>query len=685
MKEILAYIDPGSGFVFLQQTSSFFWLMILSLFGFIVLFTKLFFRVIKKILWIFAIVIVILITGALMNNSFGKNKVVILGIDAMDPVITEKLINEGALPNFAYLKKEGTYSKLKTTNPPESVVAWKSFATGVNPGKHGIFDFVMRNPKNYMLYSGLDEIPSSHEVKVKNCYKADPFWSYLSRYHISSSIFFCPKTFPAKKLNGKMLSGMGTPDLYGTMGRFSFYTTRKISEDKIKDSRGKIICVILDNDIIKTNIYGPKVNLKGSVSEAEIPLKITLGSGQNGAKIEFQNKSFFVKKDSWSCWQRLYFKLGAFKKIYGIARFYLKDTGTDFELYMSPINLDPENPAFPISYPGNYSKKIARKIGLYYTLGMPNETWALSEELLDDKAFLEQVDVVLNERRYMLAEELKGFKKGLVFMYIDTLDVVQHMFWRGIDSSSPLFTTNSLYKNTIYTYYKKIDSIVGDVLKKLDKDTTLIILSDHGFNSFHRAVNLNSWLMKNGFLVLNQGKSQGEEFFKDIDWSKTKAYALGLGGIYINIKGRESQGIVSPEEEILVRNEISAKLKLWVDPITQNKVAKDVYKKEDIFNGPYMNMAPDLFVGFNSSFRASWQTALGATPETLIEDNNRKWSGDHIIDPSLVPGILFINRKTELAQPPSIIDLCPTILKLFKVNLRDKFDGKAINIFNMPH
>lgn len=620
-----------------------------------------------------------------MNNSFEKNKVVILGIDAMDPVITEKLINEGVLPNFAYLKKEGTYSRLGTTNPAESVVAWTGFATGVNPGKHGIFDFIMRNPENYMPYLSLNEVSNLHGVKVENRCKAEAFWSYLSRYRIPSSVFFCPNTFPAKKLNGKMLSGMGTPDLYGTMGRFSFYTTREISKDKIKDSRGKIICVTSDNSIIKTNIYGPKINLKGSVSEAEIPLKITLRPGQNGAEVEFQNESFFLKKDSWSCWRRLYFKLGVFKKIYGIARFYLKDAGAGLELYMSPINLDPENPAFPISYPKSYSKKIARKIGLYYTQGMPNDTWVLSEELLDDKAFLEQVDTVLNERRYMLAEELKGFKEGLVFMYMDTLDTIQHMFWRHIDSSSPLFTANNLYKDIIYSYYEKIDNIVGDVLKKLDKDTTLIILSDHGFNSFHRAVNLNSWLMENGFLVLNRDKSQGEEFFKDIDWSKTKAYAIGFGGIYINIKGRESQGIVSPEEEILVKNEISAKLKLWVDPITQNKVAKDVYKKEDIFNGPYINMAPDLFVGFNSGFRASWQTALGATPETLIEDNDKKWSGDHLIDPSLVPGVLFINRKTKLVQPPSIIDLCPTILKLFKVNLSDKFDGKAINIFNMPH
>ena len=664
MTQLLAYVDPGSGFVFLQQ-APILWLIILSAFGFLAFFIKIFLKFIKNFLWLFILLTVILtVMGIYMNQASTKKKIIVLGIDAMDPAVTEKLMNEGRLPNLSYLKKEGSYSKLGTSNPAESVVAWTNFATGMNPGNHGIFDFIMRDPLTYMPYLSLNEISDTGNARVSNRRKADAFWDYLSKHKVPSFIFFCPNTFPAEKLRGKMLSGMGTPDLYGTMGRFSFYTTQILPEEKIKDTRGKIICVKIKNSAIEAAIYGPRIKTGNSIAEAEIPLKITLKPGQESAQIEFQKTQLYLKKGAWSKWQKIYFKSGPFKKLHGIIKFYLKNTEPDFELYISPVNFDPENPAFPISYPENYSRILAKKIGPYYTQGMPHDTWALSEELLDEKTFLEQVDMVMDERKSILLEELEDFKKGLFFFYIDTLDVVQHMFWQSS-------------KGTIYSYYEKIDDTIGAVLKKLDKDTTLIILSDHGFNSFYRTVHLNRWLLENGFLALKQGKNQSGEFFKDIDWPRTKAYALGFGGIYLNKKGRESQGIVSTQEEEHLKNEISAGLKLWIDPLTQKNVIKEIYSSEDIFNGAYKDNAPDLFAGFNAGFRASWQTALGATPEALIEDNKKKWSGDHLIDPSLVPGVLFINRKVKLTEP-SIVDLAPTILKSLNTPDYDKMDGKSL-------
>ena len=664
MTQLFAYVDPGSGFVFLQQTPIL-WLIILSAFGFLAFFIKIFFRLIKKFLWIFIILAVILtVVGIYMNKTSTKKSIIVLGIDAMDPAITEKLMNEGRLPNLSYLKKQGSYSTLATSNPAESVVAWTNFATGMNPGNHGIFDFIMRDPLTYMPYLSLNEISDSGNAGVSNRCKANAFWDYLSKRKVPSFIFFCPNTFPAKKLRGKMLSGMGTPDLYGTMGRFSFYTTQALPEEKIKDTRGKIICVKIKNSAIEAAIYGPKIKTGNTIAEAEIPLKITLKPGQKSAQIEFQKTQLCLKKGAWSKWQKIYFKSGPFKKLHGIIKFYLKNIEPDFELYISPVNFDPENPEFPISYPENYSRILAKKIGSYYTQGMPHDTWALSEELLDENTFLEQADMVLDERKSILLEELKDFKKGLFFFYIDTLDAVQHMFWQSS-------------KDTIYSYYAKIDGIIGAVLKKIDKDTTLIIISDHGFNSFYRTVHLNRWLLENGFLALKQGKNKGRELLKDIDWTRTKAYALGFGGIYLNKKGRESQGIVSMQEEEHLKNEISAGLKLWIDPLTQKNIVKEIYSSKDIFNGAYKDNAPDLFVGFNAGFRASWQTALGATPESLIEDNKKKWSGDHLIDPSLVPGVLFINRKVKLTEP-SITDLAPTILRSFNTPDYDKMDGKSL-------
>ncbi len=600
------------------------------------------------------------------KSKYGK-RVVILGIDAMDPKITESLMREGKLPNFSYLKTNGFYSHLATTIPAESVVAWTSFATGLNPGSHGIFDFIMRDPKNYAPYLSLNEISASKQKpKIKIRRKGRVFWDILSQNKIPSFIFFCPNTFPAQSVLGKMLSGMGVPDLYGTMGRFLFYTSQPLTDDD-KDSRGKIIRVRPKDNIIETAIYGPKVKAGGSVTESTIPLKITLTPDKKDISLEFQRNKFLLQEGNWSRWQEISFKTGLFRKAYGIARFYLKSINPVFELYTTPINFDPRRPPFPISYPRDYSAKLAKNIGLYYTQGMPQDTWALTENRLDEKAFLEEADEILSEKERILNKELKEFKGGLFFFYFDTLDMIQHMFWRYLDPKHPLYEKNSLYQDTVFKYYETMDRVVGEVLKRIDNDTTLIILSDHGFSSFRRAVHLNRWLLEKGYLVLKEGVNESKEFFENVDWPKTKAYALGFGGIYLNRVGREYYGIVSDSEVKDLKQSITNGLKEFKDPRDGAKVIENVYDSESVLQGPYVNDAPDLFVGFNGGYRASWQTALGGVPQLLIEDNKRKWSGDHLIDPALVPGVIFVNRKIELNQT-HITNIASFVLSLFNAN-----------------
>jgi len=677
MRWFLSYIDPGSGFVFLQNTS-FLWGIILGLLGVFLLFFRLILRFIKKFLWFFFILLVISITGGLMlHRNVTNKKVIILGIDAMDPQITEKLMQEGGLPNFSNLKTVGAYSHLTTTIPAESVVAWSSFATGLNPGNHGIFDFIMRNPNNYLPYLSLNEISNEKgKVKIQIHRKGDTFWSILSKNKIPCFIYFCPNTFPVDVLLGKMLSGMGVPDITGTMGRFSFYTTKALNAED-KDSRGKIIHVESKDNMIDCKIYGPKVSADGLVQEDIIPLRIILKPNENKISLEFQRNRVFLEEGKWSDWQRVYFKVGTFRKVYGIARFYLKSINPEFELYVSPINFDPQNPPFPISYPYDYSKKIVKKIGLYYTQGMPHDTWALTENRLDEKAFLELADKILSEKEKILKTALKEFKGGLFFFYLDSLDSIQHMFWRYIDTQHPLYEKESLYKDTIFRYYEKIDQIIGEILKNLDKNTTLIVLSDHGFSSFRKAVHLNRWLLQNEYLSLKEGRKEGREFFEDMDWSKTKAYALGFGGIYLNRIGREYSGIVSEQEAKNLKQEIAKRLRQSLDPKTGETVVRNVYEQEDVFKGTYMNDAPDLFVGFNRGYRASWQTALGSVPQPLIEDNRKKWSGDHLIDSDLVPGVIFSNKEMDL-KDASITDIAPAILGLFNAPHSKRMLGKAL-------
>jgi len=673
------YIDPGSGFVFVQNTS-FLWGVILGLLGSFFFIFKFFFGFLKRFIWLFFILLALLILiigGITMYKPTIIKKVIVLGIDAMDPNITEKLIREGRLPNLSRLKTIGTYSHLSTIVPAESCVVWTSFATGLNPGGHGIFDFIMRDPRNYLLYLSLNEISSEKgKVKIQIRRKGETFWNILSLNKVPSFIYFCPNTFPPDKILGKMLSGMGVPDISGTMGKFSFYTTEALSE-KDRVSRGKVIQIKRDNNIVLTELYGPKVSSGSSQVEANIPLKITLRPQEETISLEFQGDQIFLKKGKWSDWQRVSFKIGLFRKLHGILKFYLKSIEPDFQLYVSPINFDPESPVFPISYPYNYSEKLAKKTGLYYTQGMPHDTWALTEDRLDEKEFLEHVDEILDENERMLKEELKEFKGGLFFFYFGTLDVVQHMFWRYLDPQHPKYEKSPLYQDVIYSYYEKIDRIVGKVLSNLDKDITLIILSDHGFSSFRRAVHLNRWLLENKYLFLKEGIKESKEFFEDVDWSRTKAYALGFGGIYLNRIGREYYGIVGEAEAGDLKEAIKKGLEQFKDPKNNDSVIRNVYDQEEVFKGPYEKDGPDLFVGFNAGYRASWQTALGGSPNTLIEDNRSKWSGDHLIDPVLVPGVIFIDKKVELKNP-SIIDIAPTLLDLFSINKSDAMPGKVL-------
>ncbi len=606
-----------------------------------------------------------------MHKPASKKRVIILGIDAMDPNITEELMKEGRLPNFSYLMRTGSYAHLATTMPSESIVAWSSFSTGLNPGGHDIFDFIMRDPANYIPYLALNEISNYRgrtEIKIRR--KGEAFWNILSRNKIPCFIYFCPNTFPPEAVCGRMLSGMGVPDITGTMGKFSFYTTKMLS-DEDKDSRGRIIQVAADKDIIQTGLYGPKVFSHGSIAESKAPLKIRLKPNEGGIEIYLQKEHFFLKRDGWSDWQRVSFKIGPFRKAHGIVRFYLKSIEPDFELYATPINFDPQRPLFPISYPKDYSGKLAEKTGLYYTQGMPHDTWALTENRVDEKVFLEHADEIISERERILNAELKEFKGGLFFFYFDTLDTIQHMFWRYLDPRHPLYERDSLYRDTVFKYYEKIDRIIGNVLKGNDKDTTLIILSDHGFSSFRRAVDLNRWLLENRYLYLKEKATEGRELFGDVDWSRTKAYALGFGGIYLNKAGREYCGIVNESEVSQLKGEIIKGLKELRDPKTGETAVKNIYTGGEIFRGPYANDGPDLFVGFNAGFRASWQTALGGMAPVLIEDNPKKWSGDHLIDSSLVPGVIFINKKIDF-RSPSITGIASSILGLFDIPKPDE-------------
>lgn len=686
LKMFLGYIDPGTGLT-ISTLGGLVLVFLSGALGVVVIFLKRilkFFRKRRK----FIIIILILILGAAMAIFYSgnkpkavdfKHKIIIVGFDALSPGVMEPLLDQGRLPNFERLRKTGAYKRLATTNPPQSPVAWSAFSTGQNPGKNGVYDFIVRDPKDYTLRLSLSDTESG---KAKTVIRSPRFWQILEKKRIPTVILECPVTFPPDKVFGRMLSGMGVPDILGTEGTFTFYTSEKVPES---ETTGGKVFHVQKSSVMVMHLIGPKVSSgKGEVNHTKVPFKACL-QGRRGLSIEFQNQKLDLSPGQWSGWQDVTFDLGAFRKMKGILKFYLSEIEPEFKLYMTPINLDPRQPYFPISYPPNYSRELAESIGLFHTQGMPFDTWALNEKRLDEKAFLDQVNDVLGEKEKMLDFELKRFDRGVFFAYFESADIIQHMFWRYIDERHPLHEAGApeRYKNMIADWYVRFDGILGKIMEKMGEGDTLIVLSDHGFGTFRRAAHLNSWLRENGFLELaDPGAMQGQPLLKGIDWSKTKAYAIGFNSIYINEKGREQKGIVSwGQDKEQLKQEIADKLKAWVDSQTQEHVVNNVYTRQQVFRGPYQEETPDLVVGFNMGYRASWQTALGDVPGgDVLEDNLRKWSGDHLFDAPLVPGVFFSNKP--ISKPnPSILDIAPSVLKL--VGLTEE-EYKSLSLDGSP-
>jgi predicted AlkP superfamily phosphohydrolase/phosphomutase len=367
-------------------------------------------------------------------------------------------------------------------------------------------------------------------------------------------------------------------------------------------------------------------------------------------------------------------------KVKAIARFYVSSLEPHFEMYMTPLNIDPEKPALPISHPFIYSVYLSKLLGSFITLGEANDTWALNEGALREAPFLELTYSNHREWEAMLFNALDKTKKGAVICVFETTDSIQHMFWRYLDESHPALRTTSpeMSPQVIEDLYTKMDDLIGRVAGKLDSRSALIVMSDHGFKSFRRGVNLNSWLYLNGYLSLKDGKESSDEWFKDVDWEKSRAYALGLAGLYINQRGREAKGIVGAGDETrALKAELIGNLRGIRDEAAGDIAITEVYDRDRIYAGPYAPNAPDLIIGYNEGFRASWDSVTGKVDRTVFEDNTKAWSGDHCIDPKHVPGVFYFSRKSA-AKTPSIMDVAPTVLTLFGLPVPAHMDGRSL-------
>ncbi|MBI2470121.1 MAG: alkaline phosphatase family protein [Planctomycetes bacterium] len=759
-------------------------------------------------------VLCVLCAFAVNGNLYGaeNQKIIVLAFDGADMNLTKQWMDEGHLPNLDKLQKIGCFKPLVPPYPPQTPVSWASFATGKNPGKTTIFDFLKRDPKTYMPDFAMNSVskqqvlwgkwtpvilaPSAGAVLfliiffslfftqctritlmvssigsavsicgalfflidlylpqekpiVINNRQGSTIWELATAHGIKTRVIRFPNTFPPDTIeDGEMLSGLGVPDIRGTMGTFSYYTNETVEQSKDTEMGGKVIQVKFSNNKTETIIYGPRNKLfKRPPGEINLPLILELvdttasqnkntpplsppsqggdggvedatvpshtnpppalgGKGIGGGsaqlipennkdtrllKIETSGQTQFLKEGEWSDWFVLKFSFNPFVKMYGIARFYVISL-EPLKLYLSPVNFHPEHPPLPISYPDNYAKDIAGKVGLYKTLGWAIDTWALNEERIDEDVFLDDTDFTVNKEIEMLKIFLEKQDVRLYIQLFEFTDRIQHMFWRFKEEDHPAYDKKKAdkYKDVIFEYYKKMDEIVGLVMEKIDDKTILFVCSDHGFNSFKKAVNYNTWLVKNKYMTLtaegdNKEKTLEDlfgrgQFWPNVDWDNTKAYALGLGDIYINLEGREAYGIVRPGSQYeKLRNDIKEKLEAWIDDKNGQRPVRRVYKREEVYKGFDPNLVPDLIVANNNGYRVSWQTSLGGIPKDVLEDNKKNWSADHCsLDPEITKGIFLSNVKFE-ATEANIVDIFPTILQLLNIPVPEDVDGRALN------
>jgi predicted AlkP superfamily phosphohydrolase/phosphomutase len=675
IQPLLAYIGPGAGVALLSSFLVLLTTMVVVVFSLLLLPFRLLWRAIRR----------------KKRLKPWVKRLIIVGLDGQDPQLTDRFMKEGKLPNFSRLAEMGCYRRLRTTFPSLSPTAWSSFATGTEPAKHNIFDFLSRDTRTYLpvlssahigdvekfLKIGKYRIPL-RKPELRLLRKSKASWTILGEHEIWSTVLRVPITFPPEEFHGAQLSAMCTPDLLGSQGTFFLYTTRP-ADTKFKEG-GIRVALPAGSDRFQTSVKGPENAFLEGKPPLEVPMTIALDRAARRARVQLDGTAVDLKEKELSDWITLSFKAAPAIKVSANCRMMVTEMDEHFSLYVTPLNIDPENPAMPISHPSYYATYLAKRIGPYCTLGLAEDTWALNEGVIDDATFLKQAYDIDREREQMFFVALGRLRKGTLTCVFDGVDRIQHMFWRYFEKGHPAArgTSGSEHADAIEKIYRHSDELVGKVMARLRRDDMLMVVSDHGFASFRRGVNLNAWLLSKGWLALKEGGDGTAEWLRDVDWSRTKAYALGLTGMFLNIEGREGKGILKPGEDAArVKAEIMAALKGLRDTGTGETAVNEAFDTAKLYRGPYLQNAPDLIIGFNAGYRTSWDGATGVVSGPVFEDNTKAWSGDHCIDPRLVPGVLFASRKID-RKDPALVDIAPTVLRLFGLDPPAHMDGKPL-------
>jgi predicted AlkP superfamily phosphohydrolase/phosphomutase len=635
-----------------------------------------------------------------VSRSLGK-KVIVIGIDGMDPQLSESMMSQGLLPNLSKLRAAGGFSKLGTSIPPQSPVAWANFINGAGPGSHGIFDFIHRHPHEQCapVYSASEIIPGQGAWEVGDHKlpldfwpfnhkppatvlkrQGVPFWDYLDAAGVPTTFYDLPSNYPpspSQHGHHRCLCGMGTPDMLGTYGTYQHFA-EDCPPQGMDEGGGKRSRLSFDEETARTALVGPPNDFLKVPEPVSIPFLVHRDREANAALIEIQGQKVLLKAGQWSRWIKLNweFTMPWFlptENRAAICRFYLQEVAPNFRLYVTPINMDPAAPALKMSEPASFVQDVSKRLGSFYTTGFQEDYSARKNGVFADDEFLRQANMVLEERLALFDDAVDNYDDGLLFFYFSSSDLQSHMFWWNSDAKHPTRSEAEAktYFGHIHRLYQRLDEVIGDLVDRYGSRATLFVMSDHGFANFGRQFNLNSWLRDLDYL----GPPECTSLLHDVDWSRTRAYGLGINGLYLNLKGRERDGIVEPgDEQEALLTELANKLEAITD-FNGERVIRNVYRASKVYSGTATALSPDLIVGYCRGYRASWATCLGGLTEEALLDNDLAWSADHCADALEVPGVLFCNRALR-SRTPSLVDVAPSILAEFGLPAPSSMDGR---------
>ncbi len=680
-----------------------------------------------------------LTAGALLTTP--PSRVVVLAFDGVDAGIVETMIAAGRLPNLAKLKERGGFTPLTPPVPPQTPVSWTSFSTGLDPGGHQIFDFLKRNPADMTptfavaeekevpfllgrktppvagaVAAALFVLPAALVARKRRravaavllvlgaaaafgSFAAARAWLPATRPAVESNrrgvtfwsesaarpatVIRMPVTFPPEPFpGGRLLSGLGVPDLSGRIGKPSYYTSDPFFAPR-EGNDFSIELVRLESNVGRqtTRIVGPPGRAFGREGAIELPMTLSVPASRDRISIEAGKSKVTLAPGQWSDWTSLDFRVNPLVTVHGYARFLAESVAPEIAVYLSPIQFDPERlpPGFEISTPADWAAGLVRQFGRFKTMGWAIDTWSIQSGTLSEPAFLEDVASTVAHERKILAALLKENRRLLVH-YFEFPDRVAHVFWRFRDPKHPAYDPElaGKYGDAVEKAYETMDEIVGETARALPADAALMVLSDHGFATWRRSVNYDSWLVEKGYLVLKgNARRQNLEalfsrgaFWEAVDWSRSRAYAMGLGDLYVNLRGREKEGIVNPGPEYeALREEISRGLLELTDPATGERAVSRVFKREEAYRRYDPRLIPDLIVSNRPGYRVSWQASLGVPTGSIFEDNRDVWSGDHCsLDPDLVRGVFFASRPFSAPRIPAITDATAALRALLAGN-----------------